>query len=247
MLNLRCAEIWGGNSDRDIDLCTRTLVASFYSSAAEGGRGGDVHYLSVCGGDAVTRVALADVVGHGRAVSRISQWLYACLEARMGSLEGDRILADLNRLVIAGGVERMATVSLVGFYSEDSSAYLAYAGHHPTLLCRAGTRVWMPVEMGPAGRDSDDLPLGVISDATYRQERIELKSGDRLFLYTDGVTQAPNPAGERFGEGRLRATLDQCAGESLTDLKHALLEELLGFTQGPLTHDDLTLIAISMR
>ncbi len=113
MYRIRCAEIWGGISDEEQDVCSAGLVASLYSRACEGGKGGDIYYLSVCGKDNLTRIAVADVVGHGSAVSEVSDWLYHTLEERMNDTAGNGILADLNRAASARGIEAMTTAAVI--------------------------------------------------------------------------------------------------------------------------------------
>ena len=66
MRRIRCAEIWGGVHNCDEDILTSGITASLYSAAADGGRGGDIYYLSVCSSDLLTRIAIADVVGQVR-------------------------------------------------------------------------------------------------------------------------------------------------------------------------------------
>jgi sigma-B regulation protein RsbU (phosphoserine phosphatase) len=246
MQKISCATIWGGIRDENVDVCSSGLDASLYSSSAEGGKGGDIYYLSVCGDDALTRVTLADVAGHGPAVSDVSQWLYDCLEQQMGSLEGDRILHDLNRVAVDRGIRAMTTGVVVSFYLEDSHLYFAYAGHHPMLIQRGNERDWQPVELDDAGGNAN-LPLGVVPDATYSQRCTPLTSGDRLFLYTDGLTEAPRSDGERFGEDRLRAVLRDEAHTDLPSLKQSVLDAALDFSGGRFEHDDVTLIALQVR
>ena len=62
---IHCAEVWGGIDHIDRDIVTGGLTASVYSKSSDGSRGGDIYYFSVCGGDQLTRIALADVQGHG--------------------------------------------------------------------------------------------------------------------------------------------------------------------------------------
>ena len=62
-------------------------------------------------------------------------------------------------------------------------------------------------EIAESDTGSANLPLGVVPDAAYDQRAFRAHSGDRLLLYTDGLTEAPNPDGRRFGEARLRAVL----------------------------------------
>ena len=99
MYHIGCTEIWGGVRGEDLDACTGGVVASLYSRAAEGGKGGDIYYLSSCSGDAITRIAIADVRGHGAAVSNTSEWLYEAVRSRMNTLDGSSILAELNALI----------------------------------------------------------------------------------------------------------------------------------------------------
>jgi sigma-B regulation protein RsbU (phosphoserine phosphatase) len=70
--------------------------------------------------------------------------------------------------------------------------------------------------------------------------------GDRLFAYTDGIIDAPNPGGESFGLARLKDALDENTGASLSELKSAVLKTLHEFTEKELTHDDVTLIAMEI-
>jgi sigma-B regulation protein RsbU (phosphoserine phosphatase) len=246
MHEISCATIWGGIRNENIDVCSNGVEASLYSSSAVGGKGGDIYYMTVCGDDKLTRVTLADVAGHGQAVSDVSQWLYDCLEAQMGSIEGNRILSDLNGLAIERGIQAMTTGVVATFYVEDSNLYFSYAGHHPMLLRRTNESSWRPAEIEDSGA-SANLPLGVLAEATFSQCDTPLSSGDRLFLYTDGLTEAPRSDGERFGEERLLAVLDANAKSDLMTVKQAVLDEALDFAGGSFVHDDVTLIALEIR
>jgi hypothetical protein len=80
---IECKEIWGGIRNRDIDVSAGKVIGSIYSAASEGGLGGDIYYFGVCKGDTITRLAIADVTGHGEAVSEISRYVYDSLKAHM--------------------------------------------------------------------------------------------------------------------------------------------------------------------
>ena len=75
-LRIRCAEIWGGILAVDMDMTTAGLSASIFSTAHDGDRGGDMYYVSVCKWDYLTRLAIADLRGHGGQASRLSAWVY---------------------------------------------------------------------------------------------------------------------------------------------------------------------------
>jgi|SRR5580700_10011340 hypothetical protein len=66
---VRCSEIWGGNGNADLDVCTNGIKASVYSLPCGSERGGDVYYLSACTHEMITRMVVADVRGHGERVS----------------------------------------------------------------------------------------------------------------------------------------------------------------------------------
>jgi serine phosphatase RsbU (regulator of sigma subunit) len=80
---LECKGIWGGIRNRDIEVSAGKVIGSIYSAACEGGQGGDIYYFGVCRGDIITRLAIADVTGHGEAVSEISRYVYDSLKAHM--------------------------------------------------------------------------------------------------------------------------------------------------------------------
>lgn len=70
--------------------------------------------------------------------------------------------------------------------------------------------------------------------------------GDRLFAYTDGIIDAPNPGGESFGLARLKDALDANTEAPLAELKSAVLKKLREFTKSELIHDDITLVAMQI-
>jgi sigma-B regulation protein RsbU (phosphoserine phosphatase) len=77
---LECTGIWGGIRNRDIEITAGKVIGSIYSAACcEGSKGGDIYYFGVCKGDIITRLAIADVVGHGEVVSEVSQYVYDSL------------------------------------------------------------------------------------------------------------------------------------------------------------------------
>ena len=158
---IHCAEIWGGLDAIESDVCMPGLDATIFSQGAEGEGGGDIYFLSVCSFDILTRIAIADVRGHGRNVKELSAWLYALLAEQMNSLDGAAI----------------STAAVLRFNSMDNTLHFAYAGHPPVLVRRAQS-LWSPVLLsdtpGPA-----ILPLGVMRRVQYDQGTIALAPGDK--------------------------------------------------------------------
>jgi sigma-B regulation protein RsbU (phosphoserine phosphatase) len=144
----------------------------------------------------------------------------------------------------------MTTAAVVAYYTHESEARVSYAGHPPVLYRRAGDKSWSYAR--PPGRkgQSDgfplNIPLAVDLDALYGQLTISMAPKDRLFVYTDGIIDAPNPDGESFGLARLKDALDANLGAPLSELKSAVLKTLHQHTEQELTHDDVTLIAMEI-
>ena len=107
------------------------------------------------------------------------------------------------------------------------------AGHNP------------PLQFGSGGLErlsSGGIPLGVLGNVRYEQERRPLSAGDLLALYTDGVTEATNQAGREFGEQRLVSTLSRHRHLPLDELVGAVLRELETWLGGHPPQDDVTLV-----
>lgn len=244
---MHCAEIWGGIKNQDVDTCSAGLRASLYSSSADGGKGGDVYYVSVCSYGLLTRIAIADVIGHGEAVSDVGHWLYEAVESKVDSLEGHEVLDSLNQYACQRGLEALSTAAVVGVYRSESIAYYAYAGHQPVMICRAGSGAWEELTLPPHDDTPTNLPLGVTRSTRYEQATLPVAPGDRLVLYTDGVIEAPNGRGQRFGKKRLREALANASELPLPELKAGVLDAVRSHTGNGLTHDDVTFMAIEVQ
>ncbi|MDJ0839311.1 MAG: PP2C family protein-serine/threonine phosphatase [Acidobacteriota bacterium] len=235
-------EVWGGIADADKDLETGAISASLYARSAEGGKGGDIYYLSVCCGDRLTRIAVADVVGHGKTVSDMSDWVYRELRDHMNDQHGNAMVQRLNNKVEERGLTAMTTMAVAGLIVKDSNLYFTYAGHPPMLIRRGGSDQWEKATI-PRVR-ATNLPLGVVRDSPYEQQTTRLADGDQLFIYTDGLLEAPSPDGELFGEQRMRTALTELAGESPKRVKEGMLETVQAHTGGALDHDDMTMLVV---
>lgn len=244
MHQIKCSEIWGGNRASDTDVCTSSVTASLFSVGAEGGKGGDIYYFSVCGHDVLTRIAIADVVGHGQAVSETSQWLYDSIVTHMNGHNGDSVLEDVNKLAKTHGYGAITTAEVITFNKQNSRMYFTSAGHPPALIKRKGVQGWEKVLIkNPLGKN---IPLGVLDDPHYDEQSISLESGDILFLYTDGVIEAPCKDGNLFGMDRLMGVLEKNSSHSLEQIKSAVLDELQKNGESSFEHDDVTFMSIKV-
>src|SRR3989441_6397033 len=88
------------------------------------------------------------------------------------------------------------------------------------------------------------VALGVLEDVTYRAKKRILRAGDGLFLYTDGVTEATDRAGNFFSDRRLQEFLQRAHGSSPTELIRSVVNEVKRFSCGAEQSDDITTLAI---
>jgi sigma-B regulation protein RsbU (phosphoserine phosphatase) len=144
----------------------------------------------------------------------------------------------------------MTTAAVVAYHSRENKAKISYAGHPPVLYRRAGDKAWLyagrPEHKGQGDGFPLNIPLAVDLNTLYGQLTISVVPGDRLFVYTDGVIDAPSPDGESFGLARLKDVLDANAKASLSELKSAVVKTLDQHTEKELAHDDVTLIAMEI-
>jgi sigma-B regulation protein RsbU (phosphoserine phosphatase) len=144
----------------------------------------------------------------------------------------------------------MTTAAVVAYYCQEGKAKISYAGHPPVLYRRTGDKAWSYA--GPPKRESQsdgfplNIPLAVDLDTLYGQITISMAPGDRLFVYTDGVIDTPDPEGKSFGLMRLKDVLDANAEAPLSELKSAVLKTLNQYAQKELSHDDVTLVALEI-
>jgi phosphoserine phosphatase RsbU/P len=144
----------------------------------------------------------------------------------------------------------MTTAAVVAYYSQEGKAKISYAGHPPVLYRRAGEKAWSYARPPKRRSQSDgfplNIPLAVDLDTLYGQLTISMAPGDRLFVYTDGVIDAPDPEGKSFGLMRLKDALDANAEAPLSELKSAVLKSVHRHVEKELTHDDVTMIAMEI-
>jgi sigma-B regulation protein RsbU (phosphoserine phosphatase) len=91
------------------------------------------------------------------------------------------------------------------------------------------------------------MALGLFDESCYEQEVIQMISGDLLFSYTDGVTEALNVEGEEFGETRLQTLLVDLARLPAEEVRDVIVERLLVWCQGSPQHDDLTFVVLKVK
>ena len=184
-------------------------------------------------------VVMGDVAGKGMPAALLMALLQGSLRTLLvAGFRGEELLGKLNAHLCANiPANRLVTL----FYGELETATgaLAYvnAGHNPPFLLRPGERACPLPATGPA--------LGILETASFEKERTRLAPGDRLFLYTDGVTEAENAQDEAYGEERLLAYLAGHPDEGGQALVEGVVQDVLAFCGTTRTRDDMTLMCVS--
>lgn len=152
------------------------------------------------------------------------------------------VIAELNRRFCeARNSEQQYFTMLFGLINiRNGELAFSQAGHPPPLLYSAATG--QTEYLGDGG-----LPVGLFTHADYDTRRVQLQPGDRLYLYSDGVTECRAPDGEGFGPERLAATLRGSGARPLADALDGLSRALGDWHGSERFDDDVTTVAIEWR
>lgn len=209
----------------------------YQSMELVGGDFYDVHPFS----DTRYLLFIADASGHGvsaalvASIARMS--FYHALEA--GEVLPHRLLAFMSREIQQFlRTEHFLTAFAMVIDCKDREVLYANAGHRPVLHFSAeGTR-----EL-----DAPGTILGVVDNPVYELRTAKLEQGDLLCMYTDGIVEARNRAGEEFSVEKLAGTIERMRTESAQRLARLLFSDLRAFTSGTLPGDDITLLLTRIR
>jgi phosphoserine phosphatase RsbU/P len=245
---LACSETWAGNK-RTASLVELPGLTAWVHSvpAGPGHAGGDVHYVSVCPSCIVSRIALADVSGHGQAVAVFGERLRELMERHLRALEQIELMRDLNQAVRGElGEGHYATMAAVGWHGRRGLVVMTNAGHPPPLWYRASRDEWSCLETQRASKRERPagVPLGLLADVTYDRLVVKPQSGDLLVLYSDGVSEATDPAGTELGRDGLMNMARALDSSSAEAFGAQLALTVSAFRGGGEPLDDETIIVM---
>jgi sigma-B regulation protein RsbU (phosphoserine phosphatase) len=248
--DFHCAEVWGGNHTVYTPVSLPGLRGVLFSQACTGGRGGDLHYLSMCGSGLLSRICLADVVGHGDEVAGVGRDIHALLRRHLNWPDHRTMLRRLNRSVARRGLEALTTAAVLSYYPPRRQLAFSYAGHPPGWYYAAAGGAWrrMTLDQDPAVDRAEgicDCPLAVDPDAAYSRARVRPRLGDRILLVTDGVLEAPDASGRQFGAQRLARLLIEQHRRTPAEISAAVLQALTDHVgTSRFRHDDVSFLLL---
>jgi CheY-like chemotaxis protein len=191
--------------------------------------------------DDTVAVCIADVCGKGMPAAMMMANLQAAVKACASKRPSPQELcSSVNQLMC----QNMAEGFISFFYAviDSRSKRLIYcnAGHNPPILTSDGGTRRLVRRLDRGGGI-----LGVFDKWLYEQEEVEMTSGDRLLMYTDGITESRNSRGEEFGEDRLVNMILSLKHEDAAALADGTVDAATQFSNGTFD-DDLTVVAISV-
>ncbi len=184
-------------------------------------------------------VVIADVTGKGIAAALLMAFvrpvLHGAIDRRKGPADA---LTRTNRILVE---ERRSALFITAICAEldvTTGAFtMANAGHEPPLLVRAdGSAIEALEGAGPL--------LGMFGSLGLVERTVVLAPGDLILLYTDGITDAQGPSGDRFGDDRLLAALEATRGASAQGVVDRLRDDVNGFQGNVEPADDITIVAL---
>jgi serine phosphatase RsbU (regulator of sigma subunit)/pSer/pThr/pTyr-binding forkhead associated (FHA) protein len=214
-------------------------LAASGSSLASHLVGGDYYDVTAVNPDCWAAV-VADVSGKGVSSALLASLLQGALITATEHPEAmGRRMGRLNRFLIdRTGGEKYATI----FYSLlDRTGRLCYvnAAHCPPLIVRAnGERLQL---------EATGMPVGLVDSAEFPVMEQRLAPGDKLVIYSDGVTEAQNTGGQFLGKRRLREIVEAHAKDSCAAIHDAIQEGVAAFTEGAPQSDDITVVVLEFR
>ena len=192
-------------------------------------------------GEGRLALAVGDVAGKGMPAALLMALLQGSLRTLLSAgLRGEDLMAKLNAHLCANiPSNRLITF----FYAEldTAASRLRYvnAGHNPPFLLPAGEP--------PARLAATAMALGITVDTSFSSMMLELAAGDRLLLYTDGVTEASNPRDDEYGDPRLGAYLVAHRAEPGRELIDGVVADVLRHCGTARPRDDITLMCLDSR
>lgn len=175
---------------------------------------------------------IADVSGHGVPAALIASMVkMAALSQRNNAAHPAQLLSEMNHALCGNTQGQYVTAAYV--YLDSARRELRYAAAgHPAMMRLSSGRVTEVAENG--------LLLAAIGDIVYTEVSIPIERGDRFLLYTDGLTEARNSAGQMFGEESLIAAFGQTAGLAPTAAADRIIASVQQWAS--LQDDDLTVL-----
>lgn len=183
-------------------------------------------------------IAIADVAGKSMPAALLMATFQASLKTlSMASPSLLDLVYGLNHYACGHSVQgtRFTTAFLAEYDSGSRELNYVNAGHNPPMLMRG-----QDIQHLNAG----GVPFGILQDAQYESGRVQLRTGDLLAIFTDGVVEAENVAGDEFGEHRLVQVIRMIPNGTATETIRHIMTNIEAFVATAPQHDDITCMVV---
>jgi sigma-B regulation protein RsbU (phosphoserine phosphatase) len=184
-------------------------------------------------------IVIADVAGKGIAAALLMAFARPVIHSALTAAPGPAdALERMNRILVDELRTALFITALVGRLDvRTGQLRIANAGHEPGLI--------VPGDGGPIAPVEGGGPLmGAFPKLGIREVAVELRPGDQLLLYTDGVTDARGSSGDRFGKARLIEAIERARGGTAHDLVATIRDDVAAFAGSVDPADDVTIVAV---
>jgi sigma-B regulation protein RsbU (phosphoserine phosphatase) len=183
---------------------------------------------------------VADVSGKGVSSALLASLLQGALLTATDHSEGLSLRVERLSRFLNGrtGGEKYATIFHCLLHADGTLEYVN-AAHCPPLLVGAEGRL-MALE-------ATAMPVGLVEGVSFPVAVQKLAAGDKLVIYSDGVTESQNSHGEFFGKKRLREVVAAHAAERSTAIHDAIQEAVSAFSESTRQSDDITVVVLEYR
>jgi sigma-B regulation protein RsbU (phosphoserine phosphatase) len=205
-------------------------------------------------GDGKVGFYILDVSGHGVASALLSVTLSRLLSppsepssilirngddlGRFDITPPAEVAATLNRLFPFDSATKQFATMIYGILNAATGDFRYVSAGHPGP-------VHLPCGGDPVMLECQGFPIGMIDDA-YEESSVHLGTGDRLYLYSDGIPEAMDPAGMQFGDARLLEAIGQARVDPLQQSVDSLLGKIARWHASERPHDDISIVAVEV-
>ncbi|MBM3248629.1 MAG: CHASE2 domain-containing protein [Candidatus Omnitrophica bacterium] len=147
-----------------------------------------------------------------------------------------KVLALINKELCGKTSARFVTAMYIIVDTTQNKVYVSSAGHSPLLLYRKKTNTVAEVEIN-AG-----MPLGIMDEAGYENVPVDIESGDKIVIFTDGLTDARDVNNQEFGCENVKKIISENGTKKAEQLSELIIDRVKKFSMHRSQHDDITLI-----
>jgi len=201
--------------------------------------GGDlIDYIQL--GDDKYGISIGDVAGKGLSAALIMAKLQATIRALAGvDISLTELISKINKIFHRDSLKNIfASLIYLELKEKENKIKLVNAGHMPPVVLREN-EIESLSKGGPA--------LGLMNNLYLDEIELEFKQGEKLFIYSDGITEAVNENGDFFGEQRLMTVLEKQKQRSAENLGKYIIQTIEDYRGNARMNDDLSIVIIEKK